>query len=64
MSADLFSLAIEQRDRRIEQLEAEREELRLTLASVLGYMKTNNVGQGHYGRGVRNMVKERLGIAA
>ena len=61
---DLFSLAIEQRDQRIAELEQERDELRITLASVLGYMRTTKVGQGYYGMGVRRMVKNTLRIAA
>ena len=61
---DLFSLAIEQRDRRIAELEAELEDKRIALASVLGYMRSNKIGQGYYGMGVRKMVKNTLGIAA
>lgn len=61
---DLFTLAIEQRDQRIAELEHERDELRITLASVLGYMRSQKVGQGYYGMGVRKMVKTTLGIAA
>ena len=61
---DLFSLAIEKRDRRIAELEAELEDKRIALASVLGYMRSNKIGQGYYGMGVRKMVKNTLGIAA
>ena len=61
---DLFSLAIEQRDQRIAELEAELEDKRIALASVLGYMRTTKVGQGYYGMGVRRMVKNTLRIAA
>lgn len=61
---DLFSLAIEQRDRRIAELEAELQEKRIALASVLGYMRSNKIGQGYYGMGVRKMVKTTLGVAA
>lgn len=61
---DLFSLAIEQRDRRIAELEAELQDKRIALASVLGYMRSQKVGQGYYGMGVRKMVKTTLGIAA
>lgn len=61
---DLFSLAIEQRDQKIRELEAELQEKRIALASVLGYMRSHKVGQGYYGMGVRKMVKTTLGIAA
>lgn len=61
---DLFSLAIEQRDQRIAELEAELEDKRIALASVLGYMRSHKVGQGYYGMGVRRMVKNTLRIAA
>lgn len=61
---DLFSLAIEQRDQKIRELEAELEDKRIALASVLGYMRSNKIGQGYYGMGVRKMVKTTLGIAA
>lgn len=61
---DLFSLAIEQRDQKIRELEAELEDKRIALASVLGYMRSQKIGQGHYGMGVRRMVKNTLRIAA
>lgn len=61
---DLFTLAIELRDQRIAELEHERNEMLITLASVLGYMRAHKIGHGHYGMGVRNMIKTTLKVAA
>lgn len=57
---DLFSLAIEQRDRRIAELEHQLLEARLAIASGLGYMRAHRIATGFQGLGVRKLMRETL----
>lgn len=57
---DLFTLAIEQRDARIAELEEQLIEARLALASALGYMRSNRVATGFQGLGVRKLMQKQI----
>lgn len=61
---DLFSLAIEERDRLIAELKRENTELRLVVASGLGYFRSHRAGDGIQGAGVRKLMRETLGRAS
>jgi hypothetical protein len=61
---DLFTLAIEQRDKRIAELEAENMEMRLALASGLGYFREHKIARGFHGLGVRKLMRKPLEKAA
>ena len=61
---DLFSLAIEQRDKRIAELEAEVLEMKIALASGLGYFRSHRIAAGFQGMGVRKLMRNTLEKAA
>lgn len=57
---DLFTLAIEDRDKRIADLQREVAELRLVVASGLGYFRSHRAGDGIQGAGVRKLMRKSL----
>jgi hypothetical protein len=61
---DLFSIAIEQRDRRIAELEAENMQLKIAAANSLSYFRSHGIASGLHGLGVRRTLRMSLGRAA
>lgn len=57
---DLFTIAIEQRDKRIADLEEQLIEARLVIASGLGYFRSHRSGEGFQGMGVRKLMRKSL----
>jgi hypothetical protein len=64
MTPDLFTLAIEQRDRRIAELESRMMQKDLALANALSYIKKMGRGESFYQLGVRKQLRNSLDIAA
>lgn len=61
---DLFSFAIEQRDKRIAELEARIMQKDLALANALSYIKKMGRGESYYQLGVRRQARAALECAA
>jgi hypothetical protein len=60
MTPDLFSTAIQRLEAENERLREENLEMRLALASGLGYFREHKIARGFHGLGVRKLMMKQI----